>query len=185
MGRTSIATSDAQEDAGLFELNFNDERYLPFEGAGAISTWSLEMSSVRQFDLDSITDVIMHVRYTAVPGSSERAEIPKECALLLDLKAEFSTAWEHFLEQVPVSGTRVLEFELCKDLVPFYAKQKNNVEVSAKLYIDHGNGYVEAAVGDQVVVNPPSSDFGLASLQVTMTGTDIKGAYLLIALTWT
>ena len=32
----SIATSSGQNDAGLFELNFRDERYLPFEGAGAI-----------------------------------------------------------------------------------------------------------------------------------------------------
>jgi hypothetical protein len=29
-------------DAGMFELNFRDERYLPFEGAGAISEWRLE-----------------------------------------------------------------------------------------------------------------------------------------------
>jgi hypothetical protein len=33
----SIATSHAQNDSGMFELNFRDERYLPFEGAGAIS----------------------------------------------------------------------------------------------------------------------------------------------------
>ena len=41
----SIATSNAQNDAGVFELNFRDERYLPFEGAGAISDWSLELFS--------------------------------------------------------------------------------------------------------------------------------------------
>src|SRR5205085_719318 len=35
----SIATSTAQSDAGLFELNLHDERYLPFEGQGAISEW--------------------------------------------------------------------------------------------------------------------------------------------------
>jgi hypothetical protein len=33
----SITTSSAQNDSGLFELNFRDEWYLPFEGAGAIS----------------------------------------------------------------------------------------------------------------------------------------------------
>jgi hypothetical protein len=33
-----IATSTAQNDAGVFEFNFRDERYMPFEGAGAIST---------------------------------------------------------------------------------------------------------------------------------------------------
>ena len=35
----AIVTSTAQNDAGLFEPTLRDERYLPFEGAGAISTW--------------------------------------------------------------------------------------------------------------------------------------------------
>ncbi len=39
----AIATSNAQNDSGIFELSFRDERYLPFEGAGVISEWSLEM----------------------------------------------------------------------------------------------------------------------------------------------
>ncbi|MFZ0445444.1 MAG: hypothetical protein WAM95_12655 [Bacillus sp. (in: firmicutes)] len=30
----AIATRSAQNDSGMFELNFKDERYLPFEGAG-------------------------------------------------------------------------------------------------------------------------------------------------------
>jgi hypothetical protein len=66
MTRT-IATSHAQNDAGVFELNFRDERYLPFEGAGAVnSQWSLEMpSQIRMFDYGSITDVIIHLNYTA------------------------------------------------------------------------------------------------------------------------
>jgi hypothetical protein len=40
----SVATSNAQNDSGLFELNFRDERYLPFEGTGAISSWRLELA---------------------------------------------------------------------------------------------------------------------------------------------
>ena len=35
----SIVTSSAQSDSGLFETNLRDERYLPFENAGAISEW--------------------------------------------------------------------------------------------------------------------------------------------------
>ena len=42
----SVAISHGQNDSGLFELNFNDERYLPFEGAGAISRWKLKLSNV-------------------------------------------------------------------------------------------------------------------------------------------
>lgn len=69
----SIATSGAQNDSGVFELNFRDERYLPFEGAGAISKWSIELLShpdedtrmLRQFDYSKIADFLIHVRYTA------------------------------------------------------------------------------------------------------------------------
>ena len=67
----SIATSNAQNDSGVFELNFRDERYLPFEGAGAISTWHLKMNQdvkFRQFDHSTITDVIIHMNYTAREG---------------------------------------------------------------------------------------------------------------------
>jgi hypothetical protein len=65
----SIATSSGQNDSGLFDLNFRDERYLPFEGAGAISRWQLEMpNAFRQFDYDSISDVILHIKYTAREG---------------------------------------------------------------------------------------------------------------------
>lgn len=67
----SIATSHAQNDSGMFELNFRDERYLPFEGTGAISTWRLELPEVaRQFDYSSIADVVLHLKYTAREGGS-------------------------------------------------------------------------------------------------------------------
>ena len=67
----SIAASNAQNDSGIFELNFRDERYLPFECAGAISSWRLELpTQIRQFDYNSISDVIMHVKYTAREGGS-------------------------------------------------------------------------------------------------------------------
>jgi len=67
----SIVTSSAQNDSGMFELNFRDERYLPFEGAGAISTWQLELpSAFKQVDPDTISDVILHVYYTALDGGT-------------------------------------------------------------------------------------------------------------------
>ncbi|MFE2998005.1 neuraminidase-like domain-containing protein [Nocardia sp. NPDC059246] len=67
----SIATSTAVSDSGLFELNFHDERYLPFEGAGAISTWQIELpTAYPQFDYDTISDLILHMRYTADEGGA-------------------------------------------------------------------------------------------------------------------
>ena len=72
---TSITTSSANNDPGIFELNFRDERYLPFEGAGAISKWRLELPSrIRSFDYDTISDVIIHMSYTALNGDHADAE---------------------------------------------------------------------------------------------------------------
>ncbi|MDX1909646.1 MAG: neuraminidase-like domain-containing protein [Bacteroidia bacterium] len=70
---SNVATSSAQNDSGVFELSFRDERYLPFEGAGASGDWKLEMMTdpkLRQFDYNTISDVIVHVRYTAREGGS-------------------------------------------------------------------------------------------------------------------
>ncbi|WP_432825049.1 neuraminidase-like domain-containing protein [Dactylosporangium sp. CA-092794] len=65
----SIATSTAQSDPGLFELNFRDELYLPFERCGAISRWRFELPrDFRAFDYQTISDLILHVRYTARDG---------------------------------------------------------------------------------------------------------------------
>jgi hypothetical protein len=42
-GLQAIATGSAQNDSGLFETNLREERFLPFEGAGAVSTWKLAL----------------------------------------------------------------------------------------------------------------------------------------------
>ncbi len=62
----SIATSSAQNDSGIFELNLKDERYLPFEGRGTASRWTLELNDAKkQFDYNTISDVVIHMKYTA------------------------------------------------------------------------------------------------------------------------
>ena len=64
-----IAISKGVNDSGLFVLNFQDERYLPFEGTGAISDWKLSMpKATNQIDFNSITDVIITLSYTALHG---------------------------------------------------------------------------------------------------------------------
>lgn len=73
----SIVTSSSQNDSGLFETNMRDERYLPFEGSGVISRWQLQLpanpsnSEPMQFDYDSISDVMLHIRYTAREGGEQ------------------------------------------------------------------------------------------------------------------
>ena len=66
-----IAISKGTNDNGLFVLNFQDERYLPFEGTGAISHWTLSMPKASNpINFDTITDVIITLSYTALEGGS-------------------------------------------------------------------------------------------------------------------
>src|SRR5258708_6064754 len=52
----SIVTSTGQSDSGMFEVNLHDERYLPFEGRGAISRWRLELpQETNAFDFTTIS----------------------------------------------------------------------------------------------------------------------------------
>jgi hypothetical protein len=70
-----IALGNAQDDPGLFitaiASNIADQRYLPFENAGAISTWHLEMQqAVNEVDLSTVGDVMLHLYYTALDGGA-------------------------------------------------------------------------------------------------------------------
>jgi len=129
----SIATSSAREDSGMFELNFRDERYLPFEGAGAISTWRIDLpNAFNYFDFNTISDVVIHLRYTAREGGDQlrqaaaaavQAALPEAGVQLLDLKRSFSTAWHQFLN--PAAGTdQELRLTLSAEHFPFYVRNR-------------------------------------------------------------
>lgn len=67
-----IVLSTGLNDAGQFVLDMHDQRYLPFEGTGAVSNWRLTFphaSSTDQTNLiSSLTDIIVQLRYTAKDG---------------------------------------------------------------------------------------------------------------------
>lgn len=95
----SIVTTSAQNDTGLFETNLRDERYLPFEGAGIISRWRVEIDpAANQFDPESLTDVVLHFRYTAVDGG-------------LDLRAHAHAAARRKLPGPGTSALRYLDMQ--------------------------------------------------------------------------
>jgi hypothetical protein len=108
----SIVTSSGQNDSGLFEVNLRDERYLPFEGAGVIdSEWELKLPHPNhQFDYNTISDVVLHIRYTARPGGDTLADAATDHlnAMIADAEAavmktrlfsvreEFPSEWAAF-----------------------------------------------------------------------------------------
>ncbi len=128
---SSIATSHAQNDSGMFELNFNDERYLPFEGAGVISDWQISMPIENNyFDFASLSDAVLHISYTSRNGGGQlattantalQAALPTQTARLFSLKHEFTTEWHKFMNP---EGTNDQEFviNLKEEHFPFFIR---------------------------------------------------------------
>lgn len=139
-----IAVSNGQNDSGVFELNFRDERYIPFEGAGAISKWELELpSGFRQFDYRTITDAIVHVRYTSVFGGDSLKKIAiasiasyiksieslsqdQGLFALFDLKNEFANEWFRFQRNQPFVMSNL------NTRLPFFTKSTPPSKIKAK-----------------------------------------------------
>lgn len=132
----SIVTSTAQNDNGLFELNLRDERCLPFEGGGAISTWRIELpNDIPQFDFETISDLIMHIRYTAREAGHLKTDAinsiktvyvqeegtPAPLLQLFCLNHDFSTAWHSFTSAAD-DAVRKLEITVNEDQFPYWVK---------------------------------------------------------------
>jgi len=91
---TLTATSHGQEDSGLFEANYRDERYLPFEYEGAISRWTVEMSeSNNLFDFQSLADMVISLNYTAREGDNE---LKKKSTQMLGFGGPREGRWRAF-----------------------------------------------------------------------------------------
>lgn len=119
----SIATSHGQNDNGLFELNFRDERYLPFEGAGAVSRWQIELPrETNAFDVNTLADVVFQLKYTARDGGKKLGAAamnaltdPDHAPLtrLVSLRHDFPDAWYRF--RIPSNPSATAQ-ELMLDL---------------------------------------------------------------------
>ena len=149
----SVATSTAQNDAGVFELSFRDERYMPFEGAGAISRWNLTLpKTFRQFDYQTINDVIVSISYTAEQDRELRDHVEKDNAtidnkirkLLADnpvgrvfsLRQDFSSAFNRLLHSPAATD---VSLEITRRQLPIFVGQRPiTVKKSALLLQSRG-----------------------------------------------
>ena len=143
----SIATSSAQNDSGMFEFNFRDERFLPFEGCGAFGEWQLELNAdetLRMFDYNTISDIIITVRYTAKEDAGpfkteattnlkniiESAIIPTnnsgglQLSRLFSLKQEYANDWNKFLNPIVAGSDQILSITIQKQHFPYFIKDR-------------------------------------------------------------
>lgn len=180
----AIATSTGQNDSGLFELNFRDERYLPFEGAGAISNWEFELpTDFKAFDYSTISDLILHVRYTARDGGQtlataargslvdelKRAE-GKHLVQLISVRQDFPQQWAAYRATTNES----LTLTLTDEYFPYLFRTRVQIAASEiKWYSD--SGLISGAAATQV------SAAGLPlTIEVTGLAHSLKDVYALV-----
>ena len=145
-----VATSSGRDSTGMFESNINDARYLPFERAGAISTWRIDLpGSKRQFDYRTIADVVITIQYTARGGGSAlrvaalgAAEVAANAhknanvaevgsALILRAATDFSSAWHTFLYAETASSVREFNLDLIAERFPYLAATWPGLKITA------------------------------------------------------
>ncbi len=150
----SIVTSSAQNDSGLFEIDLRDERYLPFEGHGVIGRWRIELPAAsNSIDVNGISDVILHLRYTAREGGSGLAAAARaalEAILkpaagaslfrLFSVRQEFPDQWHRFLSG---NGTTLGPLDIGRRRFPLlFSKKKLSVMKARDYYVVDKNGIV-------------------------------------------
>jgi hypothetical protein len=198
-----VVTSSAVSDSGMFETNLRDDRFLPFEGAGAISTWSLSLPPIPSFDYSTITDVILHLRYTARDGGAALAAAATKSlgtlppaggggstptlGLMLSLRHDFPTEWYAFT----TGGSADFTAPLTMDYFP-YAVQDATLTIESIGVYAAENGQVTPA---PTVAVPPNmtSDLkttGTTTLDLpqdptvlTSAGSPTKEVYVIVAYT--
>ncbi len=201
---TSIAVSSGQNDSGVFELNFNSERYIPFEGAGVISKWQLELpEKFRQFDYDTISDVLLHIRYTALEGGDKLKEPAAESVqgyiksveelsrqeglfAAFDLKHDFASEWHQAMQSATDSTERVLILNNLHERLPIFTRGRKPEKTQATDVYLFTNAAIsasklmlkqatdEVAFADGTPVGETMKSFVIKDNNLPMNGWELK-----------
>jgi hypothetical protein len=199
----AFVTSSGQNDAGLFEPSMRDERFLPFEGAGAVSTWRLELPAEFQaFDYGTISDVILQLRFTARDdGALRTAATASVKALLADaaakpllrlfsLRHEFPTEWYRFT-QSGVAAPATLTLDLGVARFPYFAQGRQILIREAKVIARSTTpSAVPVVVWPGATLPPASTDDwtgqqapGVWTLQAAGDPKTLENVFVLLAYT--
>jgi hypothetical protein len=166
----TIVTSGGTYDSGMFETSLTDDRFLPFEGAGAISTWTVSLpAELPAFDYTTISDVILHIRYTArQAGDPLGSQATKELVTMMDtagsssqallfcLRYDFPTQWAAF-----VNGGGDFAVTLEKQFFPYAVQGARKLTIDSLTLHAESNGKVASVA--------PAADLGALSTALSST----------------
>ncbi|MDZ4267130.1 MAG: hypothetical protein U1D00_15790 [Mycobacterium sp.] len=146
-----VVLSSGSQDSGVFDTGGADSRRLPFELAGAISSWTLELpghktDGYRLFDYDTISDVVLHMRLTAREGGEPvRTEALERLnkltkgengtagrVRLFSVRHEFPNAWAAFTAADEPGAP--LTLTLTRDMFPYWSASRISAIEKVELY---------------------------------------------------
>ncbi len=152
----AIVTSKAINDAGLFALDLEDDRYLPFEGAGAVGRWRIELpADTNAFALDSVSDVVLHLRYTAMEGGETLAEAARavaskrevaKSARIMRLDQAYAAAWQSLVSAPGTGQDQAMSLAFTKELLPYLDRVRDLKVTSIALSAIDATGDLTAEI---------------------------------------
>ncbi len=134
-----IVTSSAINDPALFEANLSDARYLPFENAGAVSAWEVQLPENPEFDYQTIADLVLHVRFlakgdysTTQPAANQKA-LPRH--ILMSWRHDFPDQWR--MMQDGLAGATGTSFGVAfpaadSSMLPYRERTSGKTTLTAK-----------------------------------------------------
>jgi hypothetical protein len=179
----SISTSSARNDSGAFELNFRGEKYVPFEGAGAVSAWSLALPvAVRMFEYNTIADLLLHLDYTASFDGSYRDVVQGMTAGIVasvqDRLADEGITRAFLLnEEFPGQHHRLVmgetaEIEITSDHLPFFLRSARAKEAAlAFTNIPEDAKGIARIECNGMSLGSPTADENIQGLSVALTAS--------------
>ena len=160
----SIVTSGGVNQSGAFDGSPRDDRYEPFEGAGAVSRWRIQLPpETNSFPLDTLPDVVLQLQYTARDGGQlvQQATLTEVVTplrqhgtTLLRARSDFPDAWLQYQNSTD-PGPRTLTFGIEDRQLPSTAKPGSHI-VDAQLLILSATAQAAATI----TVTPPGGTGG-------------------------
>ncbi|KAJ4179617.1 hypothetical protein NW755_012342 [Fusarium falciforme] len=192
---SAVAISGGAGDTGVFDLTFSGPKYMPFEGAGVISTWRLDLpTEIRKFDYESISGVLIHFQYTAQEGGALLRAAANEAVrstskaiktegtqdgfwAMFDPKNDFVNEWYGFSSRLIAAKkngseetTSKMELGNLKDRLPFWSRQQAKLEVRDIVWVSQSSKLVNG-VAIQGVSRPDDGSIKTEALGKCTTAT--------------
>ncbi|HEY9736285.1 MAG TPA: hemopexin repeat-containing protein, partial [Trichocoleus sp.] len=161
------------ENSGMFELNFGDERYLPFEGTGAVSTWRLELNGKKgSYNPADLLDVTIKLRYTAKQGGSRFAnEVkgvlkPYNATSFFDLAYNFADEWA----AMTTGDSDAVALTFTRDMFPNMSSSKI-IGLLIRYQYTSGSGGATFTINDDLPV-PNNTYLQPSTLSIAQAGSE-------------